>query len=329
MAFDGPKGSDAIADTLQAIIDLQNRIVATGLNLEAVMAVVVRELPALLPVVDGAVIELREGDEMVYRAASGSATSAIGLRLPMEGSLSGACVREGRALYAADCTSDPRVDADACRALGIRSMVCLPLISHATCVGACKAFSSRPDAFTEQHFAVLSNIASIIAASISHSLQFAAAIDAGHRDSLTGLGNRRSFDIDLPHWMASARRSTLPLSLAVLDLNGFKMLNDRFGHRLGDAALANVGTILGSVVRTSDTAYRIGGDEFAAILVGADERGAKHLLERANAAIGAVHVAGIPLNVAIGVATLHESDDAASFFDRADDAMYAAKSRMN
>src|SRR5262245_6093788 len=82
-----------------------------------------------------AAIELREGDEMVYRAASGSAASALGLRLKIQTSLSGLCVRERVTLMCNDTESDPRVDREACRRIGVRSMLVVPLCTRGEVVG--------------------------------------------------------------------------------------------------------------------------------------------------------------------------------------------------
>src|SRR3954454_22308131 len=89
-------------------------------------------------------------------------------------------------------------------------------------------------------------------------------------DALTGLGNRRAFDESLDGELARSRRAGTPLSLIVADLNGFKEINDRHGHVLGDECLRQAGSALREAVRRPDLCFRWGGDEFSVVLTDAD-----------------------------------------------------------
>ena len=152
------------------------------------------------------------------------------------------------------------------------------------------------------------------------------------RDELTGLHNRRRFNDALAHEVARAQRDGSALALAMIDLDHFKALNDRFGHPAGDAVLRAVGQVVQQAVRRSDIACRIGGEEIALLLpqAGAEGAVAAHLqgLCRRIAEIE-VDFAGRrlpPVTVSIGVArSQSECIDAADLIDRADQALYAAK----
>ena len=312
-------------ETLRAIIALQNRIVASGLNLEAVMATVVNEVPVLLPAATGAIVELREGDNMVYRAGSGAAVEFIGLTLPVDASLSGACVTERRPLYAADCSTDARVDAAACKRLGILSMICSPLRRGEECIGVCKAFAPHADAFTAADVDTLDTLGSVIGASLTHAMQFEAAVREGRIDALTGLGNRRAFIEELDRAIARARRSSTSLSLGIVDLNGFKHLNDRQGHGAGDFALRSVAASLRTSLRAADAVYRLGGDEFGLILPGMAWPATALLVERLRGVIEQIRVHDCMLGLSAGVVQLDEGDTAETLYERADQAMYADK----
>lgn len=99
-------------------------------------------------------------------------------------------------------------------------------------------------------------------------------------DSLSGLGNRRALERDLPLAMHRTGRQDEPLALLYLDIDHFKLLNDRFGHGVGDETLRALGAVLRSCSRVgTDVAYRVGGDEFVMIIV-ADRSGAELLARR-------------------------------------------------
>ncbi|HET7711698.1 MAG TPA: GAF domain-containing protein [Thermoanaerobaculia bacterium] len=135
-----------LAARLSSIVSLQQDILDTLDDVEKAMKLVVDRIPEVTSG-NGAVIELVEGEEMVYRAASGSAAPHVGRRLKREGSLSGQAVRESAVLTCEDTDLDPRVDGPACRAIGIRSMIIAPLIHHDKTIGALKTFAAYPKAF--------------------------------------------------------------------------------------------------------------------------------------------------------------------------------------
>ncbi|MEA2285663.1 MAG: hypothetical protein QOJ21_1706, partial [Solirubrobacteraceae bacterium] len=140
-------------------------------------------------------------------------------------------------------------------------------------------------------------------------------------DGLTDLRNQRAFQDDLEHAVAVASRHGDSLSLAVLDIDDFKFLNDRHGHRHGDELLLRVAGVLRSS-RTSDRAFRIGGDEFALLLPGTDVEGSVTALARLQGALATARV-----TASIGVSSLVPGQDAAALRDEADAALYEAKRR--
>lgn len=150
-------------------------------------------------------------------------------------------------------------------------------------------------------------------------------------DELTGLLNRRAFDITLRQEMRRNQRSNTPLALLVMDLDNFKRLNDEFGHAAGDEGLRAVAMAIQSTARESDHVFRWGGDEFAALLPDTDRAGADRMVARLTEAVGAVVAEGLTLKMSIGVAVQHPDDDADSdaMLSQADEEMYAAKRRTS
>ncbi|MGI4975710.1 MAG: sensor domain-containing diguanylate cyclase [Janthinobacterium lividum] len=163
-------------------------------------------------------------------------------------------------------------------------------------------------------------------------------------DGLTGIDNRRSFDLALAREVGAAMRSGLPLSLLLIDIDHFKRLNDSHGHTVGDECLRLIAaTIGGRMKRPADHLARYGGEEFAVLLPQTEGDGAAGLAARLCEAVrgldlshvvaggvagGGIAGAGVALSISIGVATLHGAQDPASgqvLVDAADRALYEAK----
>jgi diguanylate cyclase (GGDEF)-like protein/PAS domain S-box-containing protein len=143
-------------------------------------------------------------------------------------------------------------------------------------------------------------------------------------DPLTGLLNRRRLEEELRHQLARCARYGENAAMMIMDLDGFKAVNDTYGHAAGDAVLRDVAIALGARTRTSDTLARVGGDEFAAILLGVDDEQGRTVAEGlADAVAGAGAAHGVTASV--GVAALIGKDTVDGALARADRAMYAAK----
>jgi diguanylate cyclase (GGDEF)-like protein len=146
-------------------------------------------------------------------------------------------------------------------------------------------------------------------------------------DPLTGLGNRRAFDEALDAELARARRGKTPLSLLVGDLDGFKEINDRYGHMAGDECLRQAATALRAAVRTPDLCFRWGGDEFAVVLTDADATVARALASRLEKAVSGScsRPGGGQLTLTCGHAALDADMSAAEAVESADAALLALK----
>jgi diguanylate cyclase (GGDEF)-like protein len=144
--------------------------------------------------------------------------------------------------------------------------------------------------------------------------------EAARRDALTGCLTRAAFHETVAGMLARRDRLRAPASLLMLDLDSFKRVNDTAGHLAGDAVLATVGRVLRSSLRAGDEAGRVGGDEFAVVLEGADDLDGARAAERLLA-----ELAGEGIAASIGVATAQPGDDTEALLVRADAALYEAK----
>ncbi|MGH2349172.1 MAG: GGDEF domain-containing protein [bacterium] len=144
------------------------------------------------------------------------------------------------------------------------------------------------------------------------------------RDPLTGVFNRRYFREVYASEIKRARRTGEPLSIAMLDLDGFKNLNDTRGHLAGDAVLVSFAEVLRNSMRSVDILARYGGDEFVILMPSTSEDHARRAIQRLRANLAAWSPPHTPtaLNVSIGLATL---DDAGEALEQADRLMYESK----
>jgi diguanylate cyclase (GGDEF)-like protein len=151
-----------------------------------------------------------------------------------------------------------------------------------------------------------------------------------NHDPLTRLLNRRAFVTRLEGEVARAVRYNRGFGLVVADLDGFKQLNDRYGHASGDEALVAFANVLGESLRKPDDAFRIGGDEFAVLVAEATEEDTRQVVARVEALLGQLAVGGEPwaddLSASFGCAACPEdAHDAQTLFRLADEALYDAK----
>jgi diguanylate cyclase (GGDEF)-like protein len=153
----------------------------------------------------------------------------------------------------------------------------------------------------------------LVLANLSESLRQRAATDP-----LTGLLNRNGFLALAARERAIAERTHTPLTLAVLDLNGFKQVNDQLGHAAGDRLLADLGRRWRECLRAGDILARHGGDEFVLLLPSTSPREADGVLER-------LHVDGLPVRWAVGVSEWLPGEDLDACLARADRSLYRAK----
>lgn len=313
------------------VIHIQTEIAKHGLDLGGVMQFVVDQTMPLLGA-DGAAIELAEDGEMVYKAASGIAKDQIGLRLKIDDSLTGLCVMTGETLSCDDSETDPRVDRLACREIGLRSMIVMPLKHNELTVGALKAMSVQPGKFDELDVMLLEMLSEVVAASMYFSIKYDSnnLFKRATSDSMTGLSNRALFMSHLRNVVAQLNRGQNPSGVLMIDMDGLKQINDRHGHRTGDAVIIEFASRLKKATRITDTVARLGGDEFGVILSPLEgANGINSALQRIRSEITPPYVFEgnqYQLNASIGFALIPEDgSEPEKILEVADQRMYAIK----
>jgi diguanylate cyclase (GGDEF)-like protein len=176
------------------------------------------------------------------------------------------------------------------------------------------AFAAVPD-----HFLLpwVIAVAATVVMTEAHARLNAKLRDQASTDPLTGVANRRAWEAEAARGLARAVRTGEPLTVAILDLDGFKEVNDRDGHSAGDRLLRQVADEWRSRVRTTDVLGRHGGDEFVLYLPGTDAPGAVEVLRRLDG--------DLPIGWSVGMATARDGDTLATLLQRADTELYQGK----
>lgn len=150
-----------------------------------------------------------------------------------------------------------------------------------------------------------------------------------HTDSLTGLWNRRYFYLRLAEEKSRANRKKTPLCVAMIDIDDFKMINDKYGHAAGDLVLAELAAVFRNTVRTVDVVVRWGGDEFAILFCGASLPEAYAVMERIRHKVEKRFSSTYGIAISAGVISLEPAQAVQDLLVTADQALYQAKAQKN
>jgi len=194
-------------------------------------------------------------------------------------------------------------------------------------LGRLQIFRGRK--FSESELVLLENLLTILVYPLRNAIQFKQAITLAHRDALTGVNNRTTFDDALGREISLAHRYDHDFSLLIIDIDFFKKVNDTYGHQAGDAALKRVAETIQKSIRATDMLFRYGGEEFV-VLIGNTDREKSYLIaDRILKSVREIQMQvseqSLDLTVSIGMASLNMEDSGESLFERADSAMYCAK----
>lgn len=295
--------------------------VAHGAEPEAVHALVAAELARAFGADAGAVV--RYEDERSARVVGTWARAGVAA-LPLDGAL---------ALDAGGIAAAVRRGAPA-RADGgpghrpFRHRVGAPVVRGHQVWGFVTALSSGAAPFAADVEARLEEFAELVAAAIANAETRSQLAARATTDPLTGLANQRAFQERLAGETERARRHGRNLGLALIDLDGFKAVNDTYGHRAGDDVLVTIARRAAGTIRAGELLARIGGDELALLLPEADADETHAAAERIRQLIGHEPFDAVgSLSISVGVSDLALGGDAEGMMRTADDALYWAKAQ--
>jgi len=270
---------------------------------------------------------LREEADMVLRAHHGTLTPRIpqGGRFPANREPWSRILAAGGTLIENDLRSAP----DALHLFeGSESRMSIPLVSFGQILGIIGLHSSSPDAFRETDLQSLESVADICATSIQNAHYVERVKQLAYLDGLTGIFNRRFFELRIMEEIERARRYGTGMAVIIVDIDQFKRLNDEFGHLLGDEVLRQVSSILHQQLRKIDVVCRYGGEEFGILLTQTSSELAISVAEKLRKTIEQWQFPGVPRTVTIsaGVAAFPAHGTTRDDLVRAaDTGLYAAK----
>jgi diguanylate cyclase (GGDEF)-like protein len=334
---DAPPAQDALIflDTIaaarqevQALFELTQDL-GNSLSLTETLSVLAVRLKRIVPH-DAAAIYVVEDGCVVPEYVSGDDFRLFSsLRIPLGEGLSGWVAANNKPLINGNPSVEPSYLNDPAKFSILRSALAVPLNGLRGVVGVLTLYGSQKDAFTRDNLRVLLALSSKVSMAVENALKYRQAESCATTDFLTGLPNARSLFLHLDAEVSRAERAEAPLVVLVCDLDGFKQINDRFGHLQGNRLLQLVANSFKLHCREYDYVARMGGDEFVLVMPGLSRSNLVERISQLETAVLAAskEVCGESLvSLSVGIAMYPDQGiDAESLLSNADRAMYVTK----
>ena len=312
----------------QTLFELSQDLGAS-LSLGETLSVFAVKLRRAMPY-DAIAIYVRHGDELVPEYVNGDNFRLFAsLRIPMGQGLSGWVAQNLKPILNGNPSVEPGYLNDASKYSTLNSALAVPLEGLQGVVGVVALYHAEKDFFSSDHLRILLAVSSKMALAIENAMKYEQAESSAVTDYLTGLPNARSLFLQLDRELARCKRDNNTLTVMVADMDGFKQINDRFGHLEGNRVLRLFAHSLKETSREYDYVARMGGDEFVVIAPGltpeAAARKAEQMRDLARQAGKDVCKEGI-LSLSVGKAVYPEDGmDAEKILSEADKRMYLQK----
>jgi diguanylate cyclase (GGDEF)-like protein/putative nucleotidyltransferase with HDIG domain len=312
----------------QTLFELSHEL-GNSLSLDETLSVLSVRLRRLVPF-DSIVIYVLHDDKLVPQHVSGDNFRLFSsLEIPIGEGISGWVAAHRKPIVNGNPAVEPGYLLDGGKHSILRSAISVPLEGVSGVLGALSLYKAEPDAFAPDHLRVLLQISSKVALSIENALKYKQAENSATTDYLTALPNARSLFLHLDQELARCKRTEASVAVMVCDLDGFKQINDRYGHLEGNKVLRTFANSLRNVCREYDYVARMGGDEFIIIAPGitreaADEKAS--LLNQLAIEAGREVCGEDILSISVGTAFFSEDGlDAEQLLAEADRRMYIVK----
>jgi diguanylate cyclase (GGDEF)-like protein len=303
-----------------------------SLSLGETLSVLSVKLKTLVPY-DAIAIYIRREEELVPEYVNGDNFRLFSsLRIPVGQGLSGWVAQNRKPIVNGNPSVEPGYLNDPSKFSTLSSALAVPLEGVAGVIGVLALYRAGRDAFTNDHLRILLAISSKMALAIENALKYQQAESSATTDYLTGLPNARSLFLQLERELARCKRDKTSLTIMVSDMDGFKQVNDRFGHLEGNHVLRLFAQALKQSCREYDYVARMGGDEFVVIAPGLTGDAASNkasqlrdLARRAGVDVCAEDI----LSLSVGQAVYpDDGNDAEELLAEADRRMYLEKQQQ-
>src|SRR5256714_788775 len=282
---------------LEAINAIARQTTAV-LNLDELLGKVCDLVLQTFPVDHVVVMLLDEDEHLMVRAHKGKLTPILpqGAVLPVGTGMGMRALELGKTVVENEVAFVPHYLASF---VETRSEMCVPLIFFGEKLGVLMLESGNPNNFTQEDVPPLESVADICAGAIKNAHYFEKAQQLAYIDGLTGIYNRRYFELQIGSEIERASRYDGRLAIIMIDIDNFKRLNDEFGHLLGDEVLRQVSGVFGQQLRKVDVVCRYGGEEFAILVPQTSGGNALEVAEKLRRMVEAYRFPGVPVKVTI------------------------------
>src|ERR1041385_2363102 len=274
----------AARQEVQALFEMAQEL-GSSLSLPETLSVLAARLKQLVPF-DAFAIYVARNEKLIPEYVIGEDHVLFSsLEIPMGQGLSGWVADNRKPVLHGNPSVEPGYLNDPKKFSKLNSAVAVPLEDCSGVIGVLALYRSDRNAFTRDQLRILQAVTSKLAVAIRNSLMYRQAAATATTDYLTGLPNTRSLFMHLDAELSRCHRSGEPLTVLVCELDGFKEVNDRFGHLTGNRLLARTATALKDCCREYDYVARMGGDEFVVVLPGMDDNACEVRLQQLEQAV--------------------------------------------
>jgi diguanylate cyclase (GGDEF)-like protein/putative nucleotidyltransferase with HDIG domain len=318
----------AARQEVQLLFELTQDL-GNSLSLDETLSVVSIRLKKMVPYDAIAVYICRDKTLVPHYVNGENYRLFSSLEIPVGEGLSGWVAENRKSILNGNPTVETGYTNDPSRFSTLRAALAVPLEGVTGVIGVLTLYRAERDSFSRDHLRILLAISSKVSIAIENALRFQLAEDSATTDYLTLLPNARSLFLRLDSELSRSKRTSQPLTVLVCDVDGFKQINDRFGHLEGNKVLRYVADVLRANCREYDYVARMGGDEFVILLAGSDREDVyRRIAEFQTITCEALDSATAldVIRLSVGEAFYpHDGSDAEQLLAEADRRMYKSK----
>jgi diguanylate cyclase (GGDEF)-like protein len=316
-------------EQLNLLINMSALINST-LDVQEIIKYAIEGSTRLLDAEAGSLLFLEEEvGELFFAEAVGEKGEKVkGIKLKTGQGVAGLVAEKGEPVIVHDASLDPRFfdGVDKISNFVTRNIVCVPLRTKDRILGSIEVINKNSGSFDSDDMLILTALANQVAVAIENARLYEESIV----DGLTGLYQRKYFELRLEEELKRSQKYKHPLNLVMIDIDYFKRVNDEHGHLMGDAVLKEVASVFKKSIRLEDVVARYGGEEFVLIMPHTSVENMRKTGERLRTEIEEMEISGIRITISVGIGHFDGKEmdfNHRDLINRADRALYLSKKR--